>query len=275
MNHLTLNTFRNWTALPRLKMETWPFALLRFGVVLMIYVRLMSRFDQLPEYALMVKWGLPLLMSLAILGVHRYWFFALAFMIGEIFYADSFPFRLQFMSLVLTAITFFTGFTPCDRDFSLRAWWHGDKPYPEPESNSRSLFTFLRLMLSLLYFESFLRLSTSNFLSGLVIERRLVTRFFGSDFIYQWWFHPLCLWISGMVWGMYLLSAVAVWVPRIYRPFLIMAFAFHVLYIALAPGLNYLHWMFLLLLLPLIPVANWFPGLRESGRTPLATPQTV
>lgn len=256
-----------------MKIPSWPFAFLRLGLVAFIYAKFAYGFGALWEFPL-IYYGLPVLTLLALLGVHRYWMFPLGGLLLLIGYGYAPPPVFVAHGLfiwVLAFATIFAGFTPCDRDFSLRAWWTPPARLDQFENSPVTMFNLYRLMIFLLYARSLLDTTDVDFLRGEFFESVIMLRFFNSEFAFSLWIPAVCSVLAGMVWAFYLVACVSIWRPSLWRPFVQMAVGFHILMFIVTPARDYLNLLMLLLLLPLVPFAFKIQGPAVAEQPARAT----
>jgi len=252
-------------------MPNWPFAFLRFGMIAMIYLKFA------PDYELLyaqpfLYYGLPFFLLLATLGLHRYWMFALGSMLLAVALTGIAPQRFltePFQTISLGLVTFFLGFTPCDRDFSVRAWWsESEKNFFHFKVDPAATWNIYRLLVALLYFRFLLMRTNVGYFQGNFFSRHITERFLGWNFPYEPWFLTVCAFTAVVLWALNLSFTVLVWFPHYYRAFVIMALAFHGIYLATVSFQDMGHLLFILLLIPFAAFAQSLPRASKLLTSP-------
>lgn len=249
-----------------MRLPSWTFALLRIGVLALLYIKFDPRFGSL--YSLPVLfYGLPLVGVLAALGVHRYIMFVLGAMVLSFGVANLYPKVLMMDTipgLALGMVIFLLGFTPCDRDYSIRALWNRqNKTFFNFHADPRGLWILYSATVFTLYFSHLIKRTNPNYFQGNFIGRNLITQFWGADFIFANWFPPFTVAVSILLWSLNLALCVMVWVPRFYKPFLITSVIFNGLLLYILPARDLAH---LLLLMLSIPFAGYLLAQMESSK---------
>lgn len=225
-------------------MKTWPFAVLRLGLIVVIY------FSFRPQPLFLLPLGL-----IVLLGVHRYWCFALgAALFGLFFYSTQLPnfYHDHYKHFLVAMVTFFLGFSPCDRDFALRPMWN-KKGWGEFKADPAFMWNIYKLMVFAIYLKSAIGKMSLHFLEGRAITSVLVDRYlFHSDIVLSPWFAAAGIVAGSLALILNVFFCIAVWVPRFYFPFVILASIYHVSFLLLngGPGPAAAHLLFLLLLIP-------------------------
>lgn len=236
-----------------MKTPTWIFGLLRLGIVTLIYAHVQNRHDLLIAQPLLY-YGLPMFMLLAVLGLHRHWMFALGTLLLCTSATELAPESLQvtsFRFIALGFVTFFLGFTPCDRDYSVRAWWNkDDDSFFEFKAAPDLTWNLYRAMVCLFYGRFFLAKTNPGYFEGNYFSRQLTATFSGADFLVQPWFSVLCVSLALLFFVLNAGFALAVWFPRAFPAFIALAVPFHLTYLGLTGLRDMTHFIFLLLLLP-------------------------
>jgi hypothetical protein len=236
-----------------MKTPTWAFALLRFGLIALIYSHFAPRYGLLSEQPLLF-YGLPFFMLLAVLGIHRHWMFALGTLLLCTSFADLAPeiFKMdRFRFFALGLVTFFLGFTPCDRDYSVRSLWNaGNKDFFEFKAAPELTWNLYRLLVCFFYARFLLTKTNAGFFHGNYIWRNVFVQNWGADFLFQRWFLVLCVAVAVLLYALNVAFSLAVWFPRSYRWFVALAVPYHAVFLVLTQFSDMTHFLHLILLLP-------------------------
>lgn len=256
-----------------MKIPSWAFGILRIGIIGLLYVTFSPRYSTFYGQPLFY-YGLPFFMLLGILGLHRYWMFALGtFLLCTSIAQAAPPINLinPFLVFMLGMVSFFLGFTPCDREYSVRSWYRRDRPeFFEFQAAPQLTWNLYRLMVSFLYMRFVLISTNGGYFEGNFIMRNFANGNLDSDFLYASWFPLLCAAAAVLLYAINVGLTVAVWFPRAYRALVFGGVLFHLGHLTLSQGLYLSHFLFLLLLIPFAAVQRLDKPLTIHQQIPVS-----